>query len=163
MLFVKFFFNNEKVLKFLNCSLCLKWDHGFSMCYVNVVHCLLSCLLAKALQSYPTLCDPHGQQPTRLLCPQDSLGMNSGVGCHFLLQRGAWYQCILLWWSILAFQEKSHLCILYNSYYMNWYKWLHIYVYTYVYTHTHAHNFSSGFLNPGRLTGGQEAALDHRS
>ena len=29
---------------------------------------------------------PHGQQPTRLLCPQNSLGKNTGVGCHFLLQ-----------------------------------------------------------------------------
>ena len=29
---------------------------------------------------------PYGQQPTRLLRPQDSLGKNSGVGCHFLLQ-----------------------------------------------------------------------------
>ena len=29
---------------------------------------------------------PHGQQPTRLLCPHDSLGKNTGVGCHFLLQ-----------------------------------------------------------------------------
>ena len=29
---------------------------------------------------------PHGQQPTRLLCPQDSPGKNTGVGCHFLLQ-----------------------------------------------------------------------------
>ena len=28
---------------------------------------------------------PQGQQPTRLLCPWDSLGMNTGVGCHFLL------------------------------------------------------------------------------
>ena len=28
---------------------------------------------------------PCGQQPTRLLCPQDSLGKNTGVGCHFLL------------------------------------------------------------------------------
>ena len=28
---------------------------------------------------------PYGQQPTRLLCPQDSLGKNTGVGCHFLL------------------------------------------------------------------------------
>ena len=27
---------------------------------------------------------PHGQQPTKLLCPQDSLGKNTGVGCHFL-------------------------------------------------------------------------------
>ena len=28
---------------------------------------------------------PHGQQPTRLLCPRNSLGKNTGVGCHFLL------------------------------------------------------------------------------
>ena len=31
------------------------------------------------------LCVTHGQQPTRLLYPQDSLGKNTGVGCHFLL------------------------------------------------------------------------------
>jgi len=30
---------------------------------------------------------PHGLQPTRLLCPWDSPGKNTGVGCHFLLQR----------------------------------------------------------------------------
>ena len=29
---------------------------------------------------------PHRQQPTRLLCPWDSLGKNTGVGCHFLLR-----------------------------------------------------------------------------
>ena len=29
---------------------------------------------------------PHGQQPTRLPCPWDSPGKNTGVGCHFLLQ-----------------------------------------------------------------------------
>ena len=29
---------------------------------------------------------PHGLQHTRLLCPWDSPGENSGVGCHFLLQ-----------------------------------------------------------------------------
>ena len=28
---------------------------------------------------------PYGQQPTRLLYPWDSLGKNTGVGCHFLL------------------------------------------------------------------------------
>ena len=28
---------------------------------------------------------PHRQQPTRLLCPGDSLGKNTGVGCQFLL------------------------------------------------------------------------------
>ena len=31
---------------------------------------------------------PHRRQPIRLLCPQDSLGKNTGVGCHFLLQQG---------------------------------------------------------------------------
>ena len=29
---------------------------------------------------------PHRQQATRLLCPWDSPGKNTGVGCHFLLQ-----------------------------------------------------------------------------
>ena len=29
---------------------------------------------------------PHGLQPTRLLCPWDSPGKDTGVGCHFLLQ-----------------------------------------------------------------------------
>ena len=29
---------------------------------------------------------PHRQQPTRLPCPGDSPGKNTGVGCHFLLQ-----------------------------------------------------------------------------
>ena len=28
---------------------------------------------------------PHRWQPTRLLCPWDSPGKNTGVGCHFLL------------------------------------------------------------------------------
>ena len=29
---------------------------------------------------------PHRQQPTRLPCPWNSPGKNTGVGCHFLLQ-----------------------------------------------------------------------------
>ena len=29
---------------------------------------------------------PHGLQPTRLLCPWDSPGKNTGVRCHALLQ-----------------------------------------------------------------------------
>jgi len=45
-----------------------------------------ACIHAKSLQSCPTLCDPIGQEPTRLLCPQDSPGKNTGVGGHFLLQ-----------------------------------------------------------------------------
>ena len=49
-----------------------------------------ACVHAKLLQSCLTLCDPmDSKQPTRLLCPQDSLGKNTGVGCPFLLQRKA--------------------------------------------------------------------------
>ena len=32
------------------------------------------------------LCATQRRQPTRLLCPWDSPGKNTGVGCHFLLQ-----------------------------------------------------------------------------
>ena len=41
---------------------------------------------AKSRQSCPTLCDPRRWQPTRLPCPWDSSGKNTGVGCHFLLR-----------------------------------------------------------------------------
>ena len=41
------------------------------------------CLVTK---SCPTLCDPMDCGPTSLLCPWDSLGKNTGVRCHFLLQ-----------------------------------------------------------------------------
>ena len=30
---------------------------------------------------------PQRRQPTRLLCPWDFLGKNTGVGCHFLLHQ----------------------------------------------------------------------------
>ena len=32
------------------------------------------------------LVQSHRWQPTRLLCPWDSPGKNTGIGCHFLLQ-----------------------------------------------------------------------------
>ena len=40
-------------------------------------------LHAKSLQSCPTLCDPADGT---LLCPRNSPGENTGVGCCFLLQ-----------------------------------------------------------------------------
>ena len=49
------------------------------------MHNLIAAAAAKSFQSYLTLCNPR-QQPTRLLCPWDSPGKNTGVGCHFLLQ-----------------------------------------------------------------------------
>ena len=41
------------------------------------------------MHSYSVMSDslqPHALYPTRLLCPWDSEGKNTGVGCHFLLQ-----------------------------------------------------------------------------
>ena len=36
--------------------------------------------------------------PTRLLCPRESLGKNTGMGCYFLLcKRGRLYNNIILW------------------------------------------------------------------
>ena len=45
-----------------------------------------ACMHAKSLQLCPTLCDSMDSSPTRLLCPRDSPGKSTGVGCHFLLQ-----------------------------------------------------------------------------
>ena len=41
---------------------------------------------AQLLQSYPTLCDPHGPQPNQLLHPKNSPGKNTRAGCHSLVQ-----------------------------------------------------------------------------
>ena len=41
-------------------------------------------LRAKSLQSCLTLC--NSMEPTRLLCPWDPPGKNTGMGCHVLLQ-----------------------------------------------------------------------------
>ena len=43
-----------------------------------------ACMHAKSLQLCLTLWDP--MDPARLLCPWDSPGKSTGVGCHFLLE-----------------------------------------------------------------------------
>ena len=52
---------------------------GYSYMYILCIQWNI----AKSLQLCP---QPHRQQPTRLSHPWDSLGKNTGVGCHFLLQ-----------------------------------------------------------------------------
>ena len=44
------------------------------------------CMRAKSLQLHPIFCDPMVCSLTRFLCPWDSPGKNTGVGCHALLQ-----------------------------------------------------------------------------
>ena len=41
--------------------------------------CLVTSVVSNSVQ-------PYGLQPARLLCPWDSLGKNTGVDCHALLQ-----------------------------------------------------------------------------
>ena len=43
---------------------------------------------------------PHRRQPTRLPCPWDSPGKNTGVGCHFL------FQCV----KVKSESEVAQLC-----------------------------------------------------
>ena len=50
--------------------------------WVSVPSPVHACMHAKLLQSCLTLWDPHGQQPSRLLCPRGSPGKNTGVGCR---------------------------------------------------------------------------------
>ena len=45
-----------------------------------------TCVCAKSLQSCQTPCDPVDCKPIMLLCPGDSPGKNTRVGCHALLQ-----------------------------------------------------------------------------
>ena len=57
----------------------------FSCWVIEFLYIFLAAAAAKSLQSCPTL-RPQRQQPTRLPCPWDSPGKNTGVGCHLLLQ-----------------------------------------------------------------------------
>ena len=70
-------------------SLWVKCLHA-ALCFYLVCesqnHLAAAAAAAKSLQSCPTLCDPTDGSPLRLLCPWDSPGKNTGVGCHFLLQ-----------------------------------------------------------------------------
>ena len=52
----------------------------------SLSRCRLGYVVVLVAKSYPTLLQPHGQQPTRLLCSRDFPGKNIGVGCHFLFQ-----------------------------------------------------------------------------
>ena len=47
--------------------------------FLRVFVCVSCSVMSNSMQ-------PHGLQPTRLLCPQDIPGKNTAVGCHSLLQ-----------------------------------------------------------------------------
>ena len=53
---------------------------------------------------------PHGLQPTRLLCPWDSPGKNTGVGCYACLQR-------------IFLTQRLNLCLLRWQIFYHWAIW----------------------------------------
>ena len=53
--------------------MCLPWSHN------SAAATAVASVMSDSVR-------PHRWSPTRLLCPWDSLGKNTGVGCHFLLQ-----------------------------------------------------------------------------
>ena len=71
---------------------------GSSVCWILLAR-ILAAAAAKSLQSCLTL-RPHRRQPTRLPCPWDSPGKNTGVGCHFLLQ----------WMKVKSESEVAQSC-----------------------------------------------------
>ena len=68
---------------------------GYNVKYVSLcesltefeIHCLNTQVLLLSHFSRVQLCATPQKQPTRLRRPRDSPGKNTGVGCHFLLQR----------------------------------------------------------------------------
>ena len=64
------------------------------------------CLLCQAASVMSESVQPQGLQPTRLFCPRDSPGKNTGVGCHALLLGifptqglNLHLLCLLHWWA----------------------------------------------------------------
>ena len=54
----------------------------------NILRLLTECLISESwklvAQLCLTFCDPHGLQPVRLLCPQNSPSKSTGVGCQWM-------------------------------------------------------------------------------
>ena len=86
------------------------WSNELEHCE-NPTTCLHRSVVSESLQ-------PHGLQPTRLLCPWASPGKNTGVGCHFLLQGiflpkdRTWVSCIAgRFLTIWATSEAHIFCV----------------------------------------------------
>ena len=86
--------------------------HQSKSCFliVCILNSCLPCVHAKLLQLCLTLCDPVGLQPTRLLCPWDSPGKNTGVGCHSLFQ-GLF---LIRVWTCISYLSSISMQILYH-------------------------------------------------
>ena len=70
------------------CILCALASPSFAKIIIIVVACVCVCVCVCAylVTSCLTFLQTHGQYAARLLCPWNSPGRNTGVGCHALLQ-----------------------------------------------------------------------------
>ena len=75
-------FINKYFLSTYSLRRCAKhWDTKLKSCFLLCTNtCMCTC--SAVSDSLP----PHALQFTRLLCPQNIPGKNTGVGCHFLIQ-----------------------------------------------------------------------------
>ena len=79
----------NSLMIFKNIILCQNLGVKSCLCQLLMRLSFLICKMGisnwNVMKSCSTLCNP--MQPTKLLCPQDSPGKNTGVGCLFLLQQ----------------------------------------------------------------------------
>ena len=81
--------------------------------YFECMHaCSVASIMSDCLRAY-------GLKPSRLLCPWDSLGRNTGVGCHALLQGifptqglNLHLLCLLHWQAVLYHFWGGGKCLL---------------------------------------------------
>ena len=76
--------NLNRICICLLCENCINLNLSGIGSWYQLVH-VCECVCAKSLQSCLTLCDPMDCSLPGS-CPWDSLGKNTGVGCHVLLQ-----------------------------------------------------------------------------
>ena len=92
--------------------------------YMHVCVCMCTCVYTHT-RTHARLCAtlwPHGLQPTRLPCPWNFPGKNTGIGCLFLLQGIFLIQglnlCLLhfLHWQVdsLTLDSKLHVIVHYE-------------------------------------------------
>ena len=67
----------------LLCFMNMRYIFSVTNIILNYNCCCCCCYVASVVSDSVR---PHRLQPTRLLCPWDFPGKNTGVGCHFLLQ-----------------------------------------------------------------------------
>ena len=72
----------SQILPLIQC----KHSNAFPLFSVKTRLCVCAWLLSRV-----RLLQPHRLQHARLLCPWDSPGQNTRVGCHFLLQKQVYF------------------------------------------------------------------------